>query len=326
MIDRIARAASDAFSTYGRLSGRRKGELLRAIAARLEANADAIIETANRETSLGLPRLKSELARTCNQIRMFATLVEEGSWVDARIDRGKVDIRSMRRPLGPVAVFGASNFPLAFSVPGGDTASALAAGCPVVVKAHPAHPETSRLAARAIADVVPQGVFALVEGFEAGVELVKHSLIKAVAFTGSRRGGRALMDIAAARPEPIPVYAEMGSSNPVFLLPGAFEKRGLEIAAQLFSSFTLGGGQFCTKPGLIFVQRGSDADALLEKLSELVRAAASATMLTRDIRNTFLENRRKIVDQKEGGKPSLRRTSSADKTSKDASHEKKKTG
>src|SRR5213593_2053261 len=183
-VDRAARAASDAFATYGWLNGRKKGELLRAIASHLEANGDVIIAIANQETSLGIPRLKSELARTCNQIRMFATLVEEGSWVDARIDRGRVDIRSMRRPLGPVAVFGASNFPLAFSVPGGDTASALAAGCPVVVKAHPAHPETSRLAARAIADVVPQGVFALVEGFEAGVELVKHSLIKAVAFTG----------------------------------------------------------------------------------------------------------------------------------------------
>src|SRR5438445_2542194 len=233
MIDRIARAASDAFSTYGRLSGRRKGELLRAIAARLEASADAIVETADRETSLGMPRLKSELARTCNQIRIFAALVDEGSWVDARIDHAKVDIRSMRRPLGPVAVFGASNFPLAFSVPGGDTASALAAGCPVIVKAHPAHPETSRLTARAISDVTPDGVFALIEGFEAGLELVKHPLIKAVAFTGSRKGGRALMDVAAARPEPIPVYAEMGSINPVFILPRAMRERRADIAAGL---------------------------------------------------------------------------------------------
>src|SRR5262249_49805113 len=144
-VDRAARAASDAFASYGWLSGHKKGELLRAMAAKLEANADAIIATAGRETSLGIPRFKSELARTCNQLRMFAGMVEEGSWVDARIDRGKVDVRSMLRPLGPVAVFGASNFPLAFSVPGGDTASALAAGCPVIVKAHPAHPETSRL-------------------------------------------------------------------------------------------------------------------------------------------------------------------------------------
>src|SRR5207245_7488072 len=173
-VDRFARSASDAFGTYGRLAGRKKGELLRAIASRLETNGDAIVAQADRETSLGQSRLKNELTRTCNQMRMFAALVEEGSWVDARIDHAKVDVRSMRQPLGPVAVFGASNFPLAFSVPGGDTASALAAGCPVIVKAHPAHPETSKLAARAIADVVPGGVFALVEGFEAGVELVKH--------------------------------------------------------------------------------------------------------------------------------------------------------
>ena len=233
MIDRVVRAASDAFATFSRASGRTKAELLRTIAARLEANGDAIIDQANRETSLGVPRLKNELARTCNQMRMFATLVEEGSWVDARIDHGKVDVRSMRRPIGPVAVFGASNFPLAFSVPGGDTVSALAAGCPIVVKAHPAHPETSRLTARAIAGAVPEGVFALVEGFEEGIELVKHPLIKAVAFTGSRRGGRALMDLAAARPEPIPVYAEMGSINPVFILPGAMRDRASEIAAGL---------------------------------------------------------------------------------------------
>src|SRR6266851_3955940 len=194
--------------------------------SRLEANGDSIIDRANQETALGLPRLKSELARTCNQLRMFAALVEEGSWVDARIDHGKVDVRSMLRPLGPVAVFGASNFPLAFSVPGGDTASALAAGCPVIVKAHPAHPETSKLTATLISDVLPGGVFALVEGIEAGIELVKHPSIKAVGFTGSRRGGIALMKIAESRPEPIPFYAEMGSINPVFILPRALSERG----------------------------------------------------------------------------------------------------
>src|SRR5438128_3655600 len=254
-VDRAARAASDAFATYGWLNGRKKGELLRAIASRLEVTGDAIIAIANQETSLGIPRLKSELARTCNQLRMFAGLVEEGSWVDARIDRGKVDVRSMLRPLGPVAVFGASNFPLAFSVPGGDTASALAAGRPVIVKAHPAHPETSKLTARAISEVVPQGVFALIEGYEAGTELVKHPLVKAVAFTGSRRGGRALMDIAAARREPIPVFAEMGSINPVFILPRALRERGAEIATGLHASVTLGVGQFCTNPGLVIARQ-----------------------------------------------------------------------
>src|SRR5438477_9796824 len=175
-VDRLARAASDAFASYGGLSGRKKGELLRAIAERLEANGDAIAQQADRETSLGMQRLKSELARTCNQIRLFAALVDEGSWVDARIDHAKVDIRSMRQPLGPVAVFGASNFPLAFSVAGGDTASALAARCPVVVKAHPAHPGTSELVARAINSAVeqaglPPGVFSLIQGASPSVSL-----------------------------------------------------------------------------------------------------------------------------------------------------------
>ncbi|HLJ74623.1 MAG TPA: aldehyde dehydrogenase (NADP(+)) [Thermoanaerobaculia bacterium] len=302
MIDAFARAASTAFETYGRWSGKQKGEMLRAIAARLEADGDAIIETANRETSLGLPRLKGELARTCNQIRMFAALVEEGSWVDARIDHGKVDVRSMRRPIGPVAVFGASNFPLAFSVPGGDTASALAAGCPVVVKAHPAHPQTSKLTARAIGAVVPAGVFALIEGFEEGIDLVKHPRIQAVAFTGSRRGGRALMDLAAARREPIPVYAEMGSINPVFILPNAMRDRGAEIAAGMHASVTLGAGQFCTNPGLIIA---NPSNTFLDELSKKIAATPCAPMLTPSIADAYrsgvekfakLVNRRTHVD------------------------------
>src|SRR5438105_4086017 len=301
-VDRLARAASDAFASYGGLSGHKKGELLRAIAERLEANGDAIAQQADRETSLGMPRLKSELARTCNQIRMFAALVDEGSWVDARIDHAKVDIRSMRRPLGPVAVFGASNFPLAFSVPGGDTASALAAGCPVIVKAHPAHPETSRLTARAISEVTPEGVFALIEGFEAGVELVKHPLTKAVAFTGSRKGGRALMDVAAARLEPIPVFAEMGSINPVFILPGALRERGAEIAAGLHASVTLGAGQFCTNPGLIIA---SKANEFVDELAAKISATPCAPMLTPSIAETYraavarftkLANQRALVE------------------------------
>ncbi len=283
-VDHAARAASEAFATFGWLSGRKKGELLRAIASRLEAGGEKIVEQANAETSLGLPRLKNELARTCNQLRMFAALVEEGSWVDARIDHSKVDVRSMLRPIGPVAVFGASNFPLAFSVPGGDTASALAAGCPVIVKAHPAHPETSRLTARAISDVAPEGVFALVEGYEAGIDLVKHPLIKAVAFTGSRRGGRALMDIAAARPEPIPVFAEMGSINPVFILPGAMRERGAEIAAGLHASVTLGVGQFCTNPGLVIA---THSNAFLDELAQKIAARPCAPMLTPSIADAY---------------------------------------
>jgi len=286
VIDRVAREAESAFASYGRSDGRTKGTMLRAIAARLEADGEAIIEQANRETSLGVPRLKNELARTCNQLRMFAALVEEGSWVDARIDHGKVDVRSMRRPVGPVAVFGASNFPLAFSVPGGDTASALAAGCPVIVKAHPAHPETSRLAARAIEASVPRGVFSLIEGFEEGIELVKHPAVKAVAFTGSRRGGRALMDLAAARHEPVPVFAEMGSINPVFILPNAMRARGAEIAAGLHASVTLGAGQFCTNPGLVIA---SDSSAFIDTLVSKMSATPCAPMLTASIASAYRE-------------------------------------
>jgi len=305
MIDRVARAASDAFAKHGWLSGRKKGELLRAIASRLEDQKEAIVNRANLETSLGVPRLQNELARTCNQLRLFAALVEEGSWVDARIDRGKVDVRSMLRPIGPVAVFGASNFPLAFSVPGGDTASALAAGCPVIVKAHPAHPETSKLVARVISEVVPAGVFALVEGFEAGIELVEHPLIKAVAFTGSRRGGRALMDVAAARAEPIQVYAEMGSINPVFILPRAMRERGPEIAAGLHASVTLGVGQFCTNPGLVIAAETNAA--FIEDLSKRISATACAPMLTPSIADAYragVERFASLVDRRafvEGG-------------------------
>jgi len=307
-VDRAARAAAGAFASYGRLSGRRKGELLRAIAARLEANGEAIVECARSESALGLPRLQGELARTCNQLRMFAALVEEGSWLDARIDHGKIDVRSMLRPLGPVAVFGASNFPLAFSVAGGDTASALAAGCPVIVKAHPAHPRTSALAGEAIAEVVPEGVFALLfdEGYETGVALVKHPLIKAAGFTGSLRGGRALMDIAAARPEPIPVFAEMGSINPVFILPRALAERGAEIAAGLHASVTLGVGQFCTNPGLVLTTHDEN---FVSDLETRIAATPGATMLTPAIRDAYragvasfasIATRRAFVDA-EGG-------------------------
>ena len=285
-VDHAAHAASEAFATYGWLSGRQKGELLRAIALRLETDGDSIVERANGETSLGLTRLQGELTRTCNQWRLFAALVEEGSWVDARIDHGKADVRSMLRPLGPVAVFGASNFPLAFSVPGGDTASALAAGCPVIAKAHPAHPRTSELVGLILADVMPRGTFALVfdDGYEIGSALVKHPLMKAVGFTGSHRGGRALMDVAAARREPIPVYAEMGSINPVFILPRALRERGPEIAAGIHASVTVGVGQFCTNPGLVVT---TGAEAFLEDLATRMAATPCAPMLTPSITDAY---------------------------------------
>ncbi len=273
-IQAAARAAEEAFDIYRRTSGRGRGEFLRKVAANIEAITADLIERAGKETALPPGRLQSEIGRTCGQLRLFAQVAEEGSWVNARVDRAdperkplpKPDIRSMLRPLGPVVVFGASNFPLAFSVAGGDTASALAAGNTVIVKAHPAHPGTSELVGRAIRKSVrecglPEGVFSLLfdAGTRVGTELVRHPLIKAGGFTGSHRAGRALMDLAAARPEPIPFFAEMGSTNPVFILPGALREKNDAIAAGLHSSFTLGGGQFCTKPGMVFVPKGGDS-------------------------------------------------------------------
>ena len=283
-MNEVVERAAAAATSFRNSSGNDRGTLLRKIAENLEAIGSDIVNTAHAESALPLPRLNGELARTCNQLRMFAALVEEGSWVDARIDHRKPDIRSMLRAIGPVAVFGASNFPLAFSVAGGDTASALAAGCPVVVKAHPAHPKTSQLAASAIRDAVPVGVFGMVEGLETGIRLVQHPAIRAVGFTGSRRGGEALMDAIAQRPDPIPIYAEMGSVNPIFILPGAMRERGAEIAAGLQASVTLGVGQFCTNPGVVVAQRD---DAFLGALEETMSASAPATMLTPAIADAY---------------------------------------
>ena len=233
-------AAVEAAPKLALLPAKERAQFLRRIADALDQAAPALVERAMLETALPRPRLTGEVARTSNQLRLFAAVLEEGSWVMARIDTAdpartppKPDVRSMLRPLGPVAVFGASNFPLAFSVAGGDTASALAAGNPVVVKAHPAHPGTGELVGRIVAQAVadsnlPAGTFSLLfdAGYRIGAALVQHPHIRAVAFTGSFRGGRALMDLAAKRPDPIPVYAEMGSTNPVFLLPGAVRQRG----------------------------------------------------------------------------------------------------
>src|SRR5438874_6962625 len=246
--------AADAFHELGRFSSSDRAALLRRIAENLTSEGAAIVERANLESGLPLPRLQSELKRTTGQLNLFAYVLAEGSWVNARIDEAdrerkpipRPDIRSMLRPLGPVAVFGASNFPLAFSVAGGDTASALAAGNPVVVKAHPAHPGTSELVGVVIQKAVEKsglqpGVFSLLfdSGIEVGISLVQHPAIKAGGFTGSRNGGRALMQLAASRSEPIPVYAEMGSTNPVFILPGALKKNGSALAEGLLQSVTL---------------------------------------------------------------------------------------
>ena len=303
-IDAAARAADRAFDAYAALSAARRAEFLRAIAQQIAALGDRLLERASAETALPLPRLESERARTVSQALLFAEYIEEGSWVGARIDRAvpdrkpqpRPDLRRMLVPIGPVAVFGASNFPLAFSVAGGDTVSALAAGCPVVVKAHPAHPGTSELAASAIRTAaretgMPDGVFAMLHGSspEVGLTLVTHPLIRAAAFTGSLNAGRTLFDAAAMRPEPIPVYAEMGSSNPVFVLPGALAERGDAIAAGLAASVTLGSGQFCTNPGLTVVVDSPAASAFLKAAGEKLGAAPVGTTVHAGIKAAYDE-------------------------------------
>ena len=300
-VNSAVRLAAEAFDTYGRATGRQKGVLLNKIAANIEDISDDLVVRAGQETALPPPRIKNEVARTCFQLRLFAELVEEGSWVDARIDRGdstrtplpKPDVRSMLRPLGPVVIFCASNFPLAFSVAGGDTASALAMGNPVIVKAHHAHPGTAELVGLAVSRAVrecdlPAGVFSLIygPGSEVGAQLVQHPSIKAGGFTGSRTGGFALMKAAADRPEPIPFYAEMSSVNPVFILASALRDQTEAIANGLHASVTLGAGQFCTNPGLVFIP-DAGSEELITRLGKLMAAASSFTMLTSTICSAY---------------------------------------
>ena len=303
-LDRAASLADAARIPYAHIPGRERAVFLRKIADNIEALGDTLIQRASLETSLPNARFEGERGRTCGQLRMFADLLDEGSWVDARIDLAqperepapKPDIRSMLRPIGPVAVFCASNFPLAYSVAGGDTASALAAGCPVIVNAHIAHPGTAELVGTAIANAarefdMPEGVFSLLfsSGYEIGQALVKHPAIKAVGFTGSRKGGRALMDIAAARPEPIPVYTEMSSVNPTFILPSAIAERGDQIASGLHASVTGGVGQFCTKPGLVFLPGQDSADHFVSVFKDLIQTTQPAPLLTGGIRSSYVK-------------------------------------
>jgi 2,5-dioxopentanoate dehydrogenase len=300
--DHAVRLAAQAFPIYAATSGKAKGALLRQIAAGLDQIQQQLAERAHLETALPMPRLLGEVSRTTGQLRLFASVVEDGSWVEARIDPAlperkplpRPSLRSMLRPLGPVVVFGASNFPLAFSVAGGDTASALAAGCPVIVKAHPAHPGTSELVAAVIQKAVanagfPEGIFSLIydSGFEAGKALVRHPLVRAVAFTGSFSAGRTLMDLAAARQCPIPCFTEMSSGNPVFILPGALKAGPEHLAQGLFNSFTLGAGQFCTKPGIVLFPEQSETAGFLARLSELVAQAQPYTLLTPGIAREY---------------------------------------
>lgn len=310
-IDAALRVAEQAFGEFRHKPASQRAALLEAIAEEIDGTGDALIERADCETALGPDRLKAERGRTVGQLRMFASLIREGSWVDARIDHAdagrkpvpKPDVRRMKIAIGPIVVFAASNFPLALSVAGGDTASALAAGCPVVVKTHPTQPGTSEIVAQAILRAIkkthmPEGVFAMLHGRGpvVGLGLVRHPLTRAVGFTGSLRAGRALFDAAAARPEPIPVYAEMGSINPLFVLPGALVARGQEIAQGLRQSVTLGVGQFCTCPGLVVGIESDATRAFTSHLASLFEEARPATMLHAMIRDTYTESVERLSD------------------------------
>ena len=300
-MEALVAAAKGAARGFAASTPAQRAAFLNAAAAALEARADALVEAAMAEAGLPEARLRGEVARTANQLRLFAGVAADGAWVDARIDHGdsarkppKPDVRSLRVPLGPVAVFGASNFPLAFSVAGGDTASALAAGCPVVVKAHPAHPATSQLAAAAIREAaeqcgLPAGVFGIIyeDGYELGVRLVQHPDIHAVGFTGSRVGGLALVAAAQAREVPIPVYAEMSSVNPSVFTAAALEAGGDRLAGGLATSISGSGGQLCTQPGLLFVPVGEMGDAFLQQVAAKLDATPACTLLTGGILSAF---------------------------------------
>ncbi len=302
-IDEVMKEAWDAFTVYRKTSLKQRAGLMRAIAGALETAGDTLIQTAMRETNLPEARLRNERARTMFQLTSYAAACEAGDWLEVRIDtavpdKGDPDLRKWNIPIGPVVVFGASNFPFAYSTAGGDTASALAAGCPVVVKAHPAHAETSEIVAQAIHTCVaaaglPKGVFAHVHGagFETGKALVTHSHTRAVGFTGSYGGGKALFDWANQRAVPIPVFAEMGSINPVFVLPDKLQTSATELAAQLAGSITLGVGQFCTNPGLILGVEGAGLRTFIAELGAAIGKAAPGTMLHPGIAKAYTEKR-----------------------------------
>ena len=301
-------AAGAAFPNYRKTTLEERARFLETVASEIDALDDSFVQLVMRETGLPEARIRGERARTTNQLRLFATVVRRGDFLNARIDTTlpdrqplpRSDIRQYRIGVGPVAVFGASNFPLAFSVAGGDTASALAAGCPVVVKAHSGHSATAELVGQAISRAVelcrmPSGVFGMVFGEGVGRALVLAPEIKAVGFTGSLPGGRALCDLAASRPEPIPVFAEMSSINPVILMPGALAARSGAIAAGLAGSVTLGAGQFCTNPGLVLGFRGKGFDAFLGEFAEAMRGKAPAVMLNSGTQKSYLDGLARMI-------------------------------
>lgn len=301
-VDRACRLANAAFDPFRQAPLETRARFLEAIAERIVGLGDPLIERAHAESALPVARLEGERARTVGQLRLFAAIVRDGRWLSATLDSAqperkplpRADLRLQKIPVGPVAVFGASNFPLAFSVAGGDTASAFAAGCPVVAKAHPAHLGTSELVGRAIRQAVAdcglhEGVFSLVVGAgnAIGEALVAHPAIRAVGFTGSRAGGLALMGVAARRREPIPVFAEMSSINPFFVLPGALRARGAQIAQGFVESLTLGVGQFCTNPGLVVALEGPDLKAFVDAAAQALSQKGAQTMLTSGIASSY---------------------------------------
>lgn len=308
--DAACEAAEAAFQAYANTTRSARAGLLNRIADEIEARGAEITEIGTEETGLPAARLEGERGRTTLQLRLFASHILKDDWLDRRHDVAlperqpapRPDLKLIQRPIGPVAVFGASNFPLAFSVAGGDTASALAAGCPVVVKGHSAHPGTGEVVAQAVAAAVaachmPSGLFSLVQGGkrDVGEALVQHPFIKAVGFTGSLTGGRALFNLCAARPEPIPFFGELGSVNPMFLLPAALAQRGGTIAQGWAASLTLGAGQFCTNPGIAIVIDGSDADAFVAAAKAAIETVGPQTMLTDGIATAYRDGRDRIA-------------------------------
>ncbi|RWR50124.1 aldehyde dehydrogenase (NADP(+)) [Sinirhodobacter ferrireducens] len=312
LVDAAARAAEEAFWTYGYTTRAERAAFLNAIADEIEARAEAITEIGTSETGLPVARLQGERGRTTGQLRLFAEHILNGAYLDRRHDVAlpdraplpRPDLRMMQRPIGPVAVFGASNFPLAFSTAGGDTAAALAAGCPVVVKGHGAHPGTGEIVAEAIHAAIekcgmPKGVFSLVQGGNrrVGEALVQHPLIKAVGFTGSLGGGRALFDLCAQRPEPIPFFGELGAVNPMFMLPQAIARRGAELGRGWAGSLAMGAGQFCTNPGIAVVIAGPEADAFVEAARAALSETGAQVMLTDGIAQAYSKGAAVIGEQ-----------------------------
>ena len=309
-VDDAANAAENAFWSYGYSSRQERADFLNAIADEIEARAEAITEIGCSETGLPEARLNGERGRTTGQLRLFAQHILQDGYLDRRYDAAlpdrqpvpRPDLQMVQRPIGPVAVFGASNFPLAFSTAGGDTAAALAAGCPVIVKGHSAHPGTGEIIAEAVLAAIKTcnidpGVFSLIQGGnrQVGGALVEHPLIKAVGFTGSLAGGRALFDLCAARPEPIPFFGELGSVNPMFIFNGALNNRGAEIAKGWAGSLTMGAGQFCTNPGIAVVLAGDSAEQFAQTAKAALSEAASQTMLTDGIAAAYRDGQKRIA-------------------------------